>query len=298
MRDLTDRAGPGSAWSPPASVRPHARPLRLWKGLRVRTGCLEGLDFLWLEITRSCNLTCAHCYAGSAPSLPVIERMQFRDWCRVMDQARAVGCRSLQFIGGEPTIHPHLGRMIEHARRAGFEECEVYTNAVLLREDLLRLLRRLDVGVAVSFYSPDPEVHDGITGHPGSFERTVEGIRRLVSRKIRLRATVILPRDAAARFDASKRFLRKLGVRSIGSDRVRGIGRGRAFVPGASPAKELCGRCWKGKLCVDSNGKAYPCVFSRFAAVGDVMTDGVRSIVGGRELQRFRREAYLGPEGG
>src|SRR5713226_7179053 len=100
-----------------------------FKKLRVRTGCLEGLNFLWLEITRRCNLTCEHCYASSGPGLPLIERMECADWCQVLDEARAVGCRRVQFIGGEPTVHPDLGRLLEHATRVGFRHCEVFTNA-------------------------------------------------------------------------------------------------------------------------------------------------------------------------
>ena len=57
------------------------------KNLRVRCGCLDGLNFLWLEITRRCNLTCAHCYASSGPNLPLTERMHFADWCHVMDES-------------------------------------------------------------------------------------------------------------------------------------------------------------------------------------------------------------------
>ena len=64
------------------------RPLRQ---VYARTGRLRGLDFLWLEITRSCNLTCRHCYAGSAPDLPIVEDMSCEDWRRVVDEAAAMG---------------------------------------------------------------------------------------------------------------------------------------------------------------------------------------------------------------
>src|SRR5687767_1018146 len=96
------------------------------KTLRERLGCLAGLNFLWLEITRRCNLTCAHCYVDSGPGLPLTEGMQFDDWCRVMDEARAEGCRRVQFIGGEPTLHPDLPALLGHAARAGFSQCEVF----------------------------------------------------------------------------------------------------------------------------------------------------------------------------
>jgi len=274
----------------PSLARSALHPL---KRLRVRAGCLKGLDFLWLEITRRCNLRCAHCYAGSRPQLPLIEKMQFADWCRVMEEARSLGCRRLQFIGGEPTLHPDLGRLLHYAKRVGFRHCEVFTNATLLRDDLVETFKELGVLVRFSLYSSDPAIHDQITGQAGSFERTVEGIRRLVRRKIRLDASMILMDQNAAQAKQTKRFLRRLGVTSFGTDRVRGIGRGEQLVNGARAMGELCGYCWSGKLCVDASGDAYPCVFSRFVSVGNCLPGGIKDIVKGEKLSAFRREVFL-----
>lgn len=268
------------------------------KKLRVRAGCLDGLSFLWLEITRRCNLACVHCYADSGPHLPLTEKMTFDDWCRVIGEARAAGCRRLQFIGGEPTVHPDLGRLLEHATRVGFKRCEVFTNATLVREDLVQTFKNLGVRVHFSFYSFDPAVHDRITGQKGSFERTVEGIRQLVRRRVRLGAGVILLPENGAHLRKTKKFLRRLGVDEIGTDRVRGVGRGEPFVPRARPEHELCGQCWSGKLCIDANGDAHPCVFSRFATVGNVLEEGLGTIVAGARLRAFRRGMFLGNQGG
>jgi radical SAM protein with 4Fe4S-binding SPASM domain len=61
---------------------------------------------------------------------------------------------------------------------------------------------------------------------------------------------------------------------------------------------ELCGSCWAGKLCITASGDAYPCVFSRFIKVGNVLTDTVGDLVNGEALRAFRRVSYLGEEGG
>ena len=294
--DFADQAARNAPWVLRASrsARTVLRPLRK---LRVRTGCLEGLNFLWLEITRRCNLTCAHCYADSGPRLPITEKMNFADWCRVMEEARELGCRRLQFIGGEPTLHPDLGRLLQHAKRVGFRHCEVFTNATRLSEDLVETLKELGVLVRFSFYSSDPVTHDRITGQKGSFQRTVDGVRRLVRRRIRLDASVILMDQNVAQVKQTKKFLRHLGVGSTGTDRVRGVGRGERLVPGARPMSELCGHCWSGKLCVDPNGDAYPCVFSRFVSVGNFLTDGIKDIVKGEKLRAFRRAVFLSQGG-
>ena len=277
---------------------PTARASSALKKLRVKCGCLRGLDFLWLEITRRCNLACVHCYASSSPQLPLIERMAFGDWCRVIDEARAVGCRRLQFIGGEPTIHPDLGRLLEYADEAGFRRCEVFTNLTVVRDDLARTFKRLGVLVHFSFYSFDPAVHDQITGQRGSFERTVDGIRQLVRRRVRLAAGIITVPQNAAQIKKTRATLRRLGVRAVGIDRVRGIGRGEQFVVPGAPHEELCGACWNAKLCVGADGDAHPCVFSRSTSVGNVLDEGLTAIIAGARLQAFRRQMFLGSQGG
>lgn len=74
----------------------------------------ERVEFMWLEITGKCQLTCVHCYADSGPQGDH-GSMSDEDWFSVMRQARDVGVRSVAFIGGEPTLHPGLKGFIEYA---------------------------------------------------------------------------------------------------------------------------------------------------------------------------------------
>jgi len=224
--------------------------------------------------------------------------MRIADWCRAMEQARAVGCKRLQFIGGEPTVHEGLTELIEHAKSVGFGFCEVFTNATLLSDDLVDTFKRHRVRVATSFYSSDPGTHDRITAQAGSFDKTVEGIKSLVQNRIPVRAGVILLDENATHLRKAKKLLRELGVRWIGKDEVRGVGRGLRYMRGAKHEHELCGQCWKRKLCITSSGDVYPCVFSRDTPVGNFLTDGIHSILNVGQLHTFRRAVYLGELGG
>src|SRR5436305_1338940 len=97
---------------------------------------IRSTGFLWLEITPKCNLSCVHCYADSGPDEPLTQNMAPRDWIRVLDEAAQLSCRAVQFIGGEPTLHPDLPQLIGHARTLGFKVIEVYTNGTRLTESL------------------------------------------------------------------------------------------------------------------------------------------------------------------
>src|SRR5581483_10691258 len=117
------------------------------------------LSFLWLEITAKCNLVCSHCYAESGPWGEVRGTMTDGAWARVIDEAAELGCRRVQFIGGEPTLHPRLADLVDHASHRGFEFIEVHTNATRLGKELVGCFRRNGVRVGTAFYSDDPAVH-------------------------------------------------------------------------------------------------------------------------------------------
>lgn len=248
------------------------------------------LDFLWLEITGKCNLTCSHCYADSGPSVALHGTMTYSDWVAVLDEAHDLGCRQMQFIGGEPTLHPRLPDLICHAHKRHFDFIEVYTNATRLAPDLIDCFQHHGVQVATSFYSDDPEVHDRITNGIRSWHRTVEGIQRIVSVGLSLRVGLIEMEHNAGHIPRAVSFLQSLGVTNFKMDRTRGVGRAELVTLREEGERfdELCGECWKGKLCVNSDGDVFPCVFSRATRLGKAGV-GLKTLLNSRTLQEFRR---------
>ena len=256
-----------------------------------------GLSFLWLEITAKCNLECSHCYADSSPERNLYGEMSFRDWQVVLEDGAEVGCRQVQFIGGEPVLHPHLPTLIEHASQCGYSFIEVFTNATAIGERLLATFAKYGVHVATSFYSDDPATHDLITGIPGSFGRTVAAIRRMTAQGLAVRAGIIEMDANRGHVQRARHLLGELGVTNIKVDIQRGVGRGAANLCSLEPMAQLCGECSKGKLCVTSSRGVFPCVFSRFAEVGKV-EHGIGNIVNAERLLKFRVElnAFRGSE--
>lgn len=248
---------------------------------------LNDLSFLWLEITEKCNLECLHCYADSSPREDLFGHMSADDWLAVLREAAAHGCRQVQFIGGEPVLHPDLPRMISFASEHGFSLIEVFTNATILNDALLEIFVKHGVQIATSFYSDDPVTHDTITEHKGSFSRTVKNIKRFVQAGLHVRAGIIEMPENRGHAQRARLFLEALGVSDINVDVQRGVGRGQKHLHSLQPMSELCGECWKGKLCVTSFGRVYPCVFSRFADLGTVR-DGIPTILNADTLSEFR----------
>jgi len=245
---------------------------------------LERLDFLWLELTARCNLECVHCYADSSPRIPLSQGMSYHKWATVLREGSALGCRKVQFIGGEPTLYPDLTQLVRDASMMGYNFIEVYTNGTRLTDHLLDSFRSFRVSLAFSMYGSRPEVHDRVTQRIGSHRKTLEGIRRALSYGIPVRASIIELQVNADDVDATRNVLQALQVESIASDHVRRIGRAQA---GSDPLPELCGACWRGQLAIDARGNASPCVFARFCTVGNV-SSGLRTVLRDARLHRFR----------
>jgi len=69
-----------------------------------------------LMLTRKCNQSCAYCFASEAMDNPreddsmTIEECK---WC--IDRLAGEEDVTISLLGGEPTLHPHLARIVEYA---------------------------------------------------------------------------------------------------------------------------------------------------------------------------------------
>jgi len=249
------------------------------------------LAFIWMEITKSCNLRCTHCYLDAGPWQQVEGTMTLEDWKTAIAEAAHLGCKRVQFIGGEPTLHPHLPAMIETAREVGFDVVELFTNCTRMDENLVACLSANQVTVASSLYSADPRIHDQVTRTPGSWQLTVSGFQRLLSNSLQIRVSVVEMPANQETIHKTLSLLKSLGINHVRRDMVRPAGRANHHDTSgpSSPMAHLCGQCWKGRLCVSCNREVYPCVFSRGFPVGDV-TNGLGPIVRGPALRQFRTQ--------
>jgi MoaA/NifB/PqqE/SkfB family radical SAM enzyme len=244
----------------------------------------KAVHFIWLEITARCQLSCVHCYADSGPT-GTHGSMTTQKWQNVIDEAYALGVRRIQFIGGEPTTHQGLPCLIDHSLAKGIQ-VEVFSNLVSISRYLWEALSQPGVALATSYYSNDASEHDAITHRHGSYRKTREGIREAVSRGIPIRAGVIGIR-AEQDLSLAVMQLEALGVTDIGIDYLRAIGRGQR--KHAGNLSQLCGHCADGVLAIGPDGIVWPCVFSRWLPVGNVLEDSLADIVAAKELESTRK---------
>lgn len=183
----------------------------------IRRAIVEhgGVYSVFVELTYRCNFACAHCLvdggrqrpADVAPDLSTAEVLAlFRDLARV-------GVFKLTLSGGEITERRDLGLLLGEARRLGFL-VDLKTNGSRLTAARVALLRELGItDVAVSVYSLDPAVHDGITGRPGSLGRVLAGLERARAAGLDVRVSLPVMRPNSTTAAATARELRARGYR-------------------------------------------------------------------------------------
>lgn len=270
------------------------------------------LEFLWLELNSQCNLSCIHCYASSSPDRDASSVALTSDhWLGLVDEASRLGCRSIQFTGGEPLVRSDLFELASFARERGIENVELFTNATLLSQRHVMLMKELGMSVAVSFYSSDPKTHDSITNTRGSHARTVAALRMLSEAHVPARVAITVMKRNQETMPQTMELLRQFGCEDVQADVVRPVGRGASpeLIPDASLAHQWCSDsdtgfsvdqscfernrhwnpCWAGKAVVTETGDVLPCVFARDLAVGNVQESSLEAIVSGEELRNLWR---------
>ncbi|MFH8988848.1 radical SAM/SPASM domain-containing protein [Streptomyces sp. NPDC017940] len=248
---------------------------------RPLSEALKPPRMLWLDLTRTCQLACVHCYNESGPGGDH-GSMERDDWFRLIGEAAEMGVPHVQLIGGEPMMHPNGIAIADFALSKGMG-VEVYSNLVHVSEPWWEQLRHARMSLATSYYSDQATEHDAVTGRR-SHARTRQNIIKALAQGTPLRVGIVAMDDVKDT-EATRKDLETLGVTNIGVDHVRLFGRGASSSQAPDPAG-LCGRCGSGVASVGPNGEVSPCVFSTWLPTGNVRAGSLSSILGGPAMEQ------------
>lgn len=262
----------------------------------------------WLEPTDKCNLFCVHCYAESRSNLKD-EELSTEKWLSIIDELNEIGIQQVVFTGGEPLLRTDFFQLLNHACiKKGFHFIQILTNASLFSPSpLLNLIAEKGIGVGLSFYSNKSGVHDCVTRTPGSWDKTVKGIKLLISKGIKPAANIVLTEINEGDVDETRNFLVSIGLNNedIMSNVVLPTGRGchsdykvinydhlirksyaleQQFGPGG--CNDYRGTCWRGKFAIKANGTLIPCTMCREIELGDLREKGLAEIIGDGAFDR------------
>lgn len=132
------------------------------------------------NLTRRCNLECAHCYIAAGPSESAADELSTDEVRRIADEIFALNPAPMFILsGGEPLLRDDLCEIAAYASGRG-ATVVVGTNGTLLTDQKIVELQAAGVsGVAVSVESLDPTYHDRFRRGHGSLQATLDAVDRL-----------------------------------------------------------------------------------------------------------------------
>jgi heme b synthase len=128
------------------------------------------------EVTRSCNLACAHCRAA-AGSGPYEGELSTDECLALVAQIAAAGRPILILTGGEPLLRPDIFTIAQAATDAGLRTVMAPNGTLVTAASAGRMKAAGIARISVSIDFPDPVAHDRFRGCPGAFDSALRGIR-------------------------------------------------------------------------------------------------------------------------
>ncbi len=132
------------------------------------------------NLTRRCNLECAHCYISAGPEESATGELSTGECLRIAGEILALNPSPLFILsGGEPLLRPDLSELARFAVQRG-ATVVIGTNGTLLTDERIRELQDAGVsGFAVSVDSLAPKRHDSFRHGDGSLAATTAALERL-----------------------------------------------------------------------------------------------------------------------
>ena len=145
---------------------------------RGKENIIPRLQMVAWEITRSCNLFCAHCRSSSTTGAYEGE-LSTEECLQLIDDILEVGKPVLILTGGEPLLRQDLFQIAKYAVTKGLRVV-MGTNGTLITDAIAAKLKETPVSrVAISIDFPAAELQDKFRGKSGAFQAAVSGIARL-----------------------------------------------------------------------------------------------------------------------
>ena len=258
-----------------------------------------GPDYIQFYPTLRCNRACEFCFNRSLPSVKDMSPAAFRE---MLDVLARISVGTLDIIGGEPTMHPDIVKLIGEAVERGFS-VNVSTNGSDLQTlaEIVRIGEAVSAGVSINDRNTLEQVRGFIERHKPVIKSVFHaGLDRgMIDEILALKPNkfYLIYLDALDGADLREtvpfpRFMRvvaqSFAPHSIDTVYCSG------FVPDTKNLPELSRvRCPAGtaKLGIMPDGSVYPCnlFFGRKEFfLGNILTDPFESIWRSPALAFFR----------
>lgn len=263
-----------------------------------------------IEMTYSCNEKCIHCYAHYPSSDLSTNHITYKQYQNFIDELYDMGALHLSFTGGDPFMNKSFIDLLKYSRAKGFV-CDIFTNGLWLADhpqelrDVLLLRPR---AFYISIYGASSSIHDSVTGIPGSFDKTINVVKKIHADNIPVVFNIMLLAENCDDLEEIIKLANQLGVeyRASMSLIYRNDGSNSPmehFIGDKEKIKSVLKTIWKNvfsadrqidspkdceymcgagvtSICLSPDGTVYPCVSLKIP-LGNIKTDSLADIWSG-----------------
>jgi radical SAM protein with 4Fe4S-binding SPASM domain len=181
------------------------------------------------NITRRCNLHCAHCYSSSQDKAYAGE-LDFQEARRLLEDLSKFKVPALLLSGGEPTCRHDLPEIVSLATSLGVR-IVLSTNGTLLSKDLVKRLSEAGLNrVGISLDGTE-RTNDKFRGSRGAYAAALAGIRNALGAGMRVSLRVTVTKWNAADLPALFDLCEREGVQRLCVYHLAYAGRGARLLP-------------------------------------------------------------------
>ncbi len=182
----------------------------------LATGSATGSIWLHLLVADRCNHSCLHCYQVQGLK-GELSRDQIENLLR---EHRSRGGFVVSFSGGEVTLRDDLIPLLAYAHELGLASV-LYTNGFSMTEELASAIAACHVWrVDISLYSDRADEHDAVTRVPGSWAKTVQGIRWLREKRVNVTLKFTATSRSTVTIEGVQHLARELDSHLLLSEQV------------------------------------------------------------------------------
>ena len=130
------------------------------------------------ELTKRCNLNCAHCRA-EADDTEYTGELETASIKRIIDEISSHYSPILVLTGGEPLYRKDIFEIASHASGKGLRTA-LATNGTLINESIAAEIKKSGImRASISIDGSTASLHDTFRGVPGAFDGAIGGARLL-----------------------------------------------------------------------------------------------------------------------
>ncbi len=169
------------------------------------------LVIFW-ELTKACKLKCKHCRAEAIPE-PLEDELKEEEALKLIEDIEGFGdpLPILILTGGDPLMRRDLNEIVSYAKRRGIRMgiAPAVTDLIADKIDLID-----EIGSVSISLDGIGEKHDLIRGDPGNFSRTIDYLKMLSMRGLKVQVNTLVAKENVSELPKLAKLLIDMGIKA------------------------------------------------------------------------------------